>query len=77
MGSYQEEIKKYESNINFMNRQLDEEKIKGLDASILDAENQKLKDTITIKDEVIDRLYKQYVDVSKQENGCQTEDFIL
>lgn len=72
-----QETRRYESTVSFMNRQLDEERLKLLNAAILDAENQKLKDTITVKEEVIERLYKQYVDYPKRDAACQTDDRIL
>lgn len=40
-----------------MSRQLDQEKLKLLDAAILKAENGKLKDTITLKEQEIERLH--------------------
>ena len=60
-----------------MSRQLDQEKLSQLDAQILSVENDKLKDTIILKEEVIDKLYKQYVDLSKNDAGCQTENNII
>ena len=41
-----------------MSRQLDTEKLQQLDSAIISSENGKLKDTILLKEELIDRLYK-------------------
>lgn len=60
-----------------MSRQLDQEKLKLLDSAILEAENRKLKDTITLKEEVIAQLRHRYVDCPRSEGGCQTDDRIL
>ena len=57
-----------------MTRQLDEEKLKILEKQVLEAENRKLKDTVSLKEELIDKLYKQYVDCPKTSSGVQTEE---
>lgn len=57
MADLQVEAKRYESTVSFMSRQLDQEKLKLLDAAILKAENGKLKDTITLKEQEIERLH--------------------
>jgi hypothetical protein len=59
------ELKRYETTVSFMSRQLDEEKLKMLEKQVVEAENRKLQDTVSLKEELIDKLYRQYVDCPK------------
>jgi hypothetical protein len=43
--------------VQFISRKLDEAKLNQLDTAILEKENEKLRDTVSLKEEVIDKLY--------------------
>ena len=43
--------------MQFISRKLDEAKLNQLDTAILEKENEKLRDTVSLKEEVIDKLY--------------------